>query len=199
MNNSIPRGLQSLLTKLNFLSQITRGFKPCMSNMTFVDCNSWFGAFQRNWNGESRKSLIAAIEQIVGETTESINSHYDNDFLLRLIINALPEARLGVESLKITYREDPEIISRVSVQLTNIDLQLERFRDLIKGYEFNIKNTNEDSEILEDVLDFVKSNDNIKHNEHNEHNVDDNYLDNNVNIPPQQLRRRKKMVRKIEG
>lgn len=193
MNNSIPRGLQSLLTKLNFLSQITRGFKPCMSKMTFIDATSWFGAFQRSWNGESRKSLMAAVEQIIGETTEAINAHFDSEFLLRLIINALPDARLGVESLKTTYRDDPEIISRVSVQLTNIDLQLDKFRELIKGYEGNsnnnsTKNTNEESDVSDDILEFVKGG-NYKNSE-SDFEI--------ISPPPQQLRRRKKTVKKME-
>ena len=193
MNNSIPRGLQSLLTKLNFLSQITRGFKPCMSKMTFIDATSWFGAFQRSWNGESRKSLMAAVEQIIGETTEAINAHFDSEFLLRLIINALPDARLGVESLKTTYRDDPEIISRVSVQLTNIDLQLDKFRELIKGYEGNSnnnsnKNTNEESDVSDDILEFVKGG-NYKNSE-SDFEI--------ISPPPQQLRRRKKTVKKME-
>lgn len=156
MNNSIPRRLQVLLTKLNFLSQITRGFKPCMSNMTLVDASSWYGSFQRSWQGESRKSLIAAVEQIVSETVEAINEHSIDEFLLRLIINALPKAREGVDSLKITYRSDPEIISRVCVQLTSLDLQLEKYRDLIKGYEKEILSSVSNSSEAEDIADFVR-------------------------------------------
>lgn len=158
MNSSIPRRLQVLLTKLNFLSQITRGFKPCMSNMTLVDASSWFGAFQRSWQGESRKSLIAAVEQIVSETVEAVNEHADDEFLLRLIINALPEAREGVNSLKVTYRDDPEIIAKVGVQLTSMDLQLEKYRDLIKGYEKGGNNDIDEhvNNNSQDIEDFVR-------------------------------------------
>lgn len=161
MNNSIPRRLQVLLSKLNFLSQITRGYKPCVNNMTLIDASSWYGAFQRSWNGESRKSLIAAVEQIVGETVEAINEHADDDFLLKLIINALPKSREGIDSLKITYKDDPEIISRVEVQLTSLDLQLDKFRALIKGYEtpLNLSSSiNETNNVSEDIEDFVRGN-----------------------------------------
>lgn len=145
MNNSIPVGLQSLLAKLNFLSQITRGHKPCMSDMTLVEATSWTGSFHRMWTGESRKTVIAEIEKIISETIEAIGIHSDTEFL-QLIVNSLSETRIGIETLKITYRGDPEMLSRIKVQLTNIDLQLDVFRDLIKGYKRRGKSDERKSE-----------------------------------------------------
>jgi len=141
-NNSIPVGLQDLLTKLDFLAQITRGCKPCMTNMTFVESDSWAGSFYRRyWVKETRKSVISDIEKIVGKTIDSINAHKDTPFL-NIIINALSEAKVGIESLRVTYRDDPEIKSRVSVQLKNIDLQLDAHRHLIKGYDKKMEKSN---------------------------------------------------------
>lgn len=133
--NSIPVGLQSLLAKLDFIGQIRGGSKACMSNMTFVDDDSWIGSFYRRfWVKESRKTVISDIEKIINETIESIKVHKDTVFL-KLIINSLSEARIGIDSMKVTYRDDPNIKSRISVQLKNIDIQLEMHRHLIKGYQ----------------------------------------------------------------
>jgi hypothetical protein len=103
--------------------------------MTLVDASSWTGAFWRAWYGESRKSVMADIENIISQTIDSIGTHREQPAFLRLIINALASTRVGLESMFTTYRNDPAMIGRLQVQLTNIDLQLEKHRDLIKGYK----------------------------------------------------------------
>lgn len=133
-SESIPVGLQTLLAKHYFLAQITRGYKPCMTNMTLIDASSWWGSFCRTWYGESRKTVISDIEKIVSETIDSISTHKHREEFLRLIINALARTRVGLESMTTTYRSDPDMIGRLRVQLTNIDLQLDKYRGLIKGY-----------------------------------------------------------------
>jgi len=133
-SESIPVGLRSLLTKHYFLAQITSGQKPCMSNMTIVNGSSWTGAFYRFWHGESKKSIMTNIENIISHTIDAISAHKDKPAFLKLIINALASTRVGLESMLTTYRKYPATIGRLKVQLKNIDLQLEEHRDLIKGY-----------------------------------------------------------------
>jgi len=165
--------------------------------MTLIDGSSWWGAFQRSWKGESRKSLMAAVEQIVGETVEAINEHSNDEFLLRLIINALPKTREGIDSLKTTYKEDPEIISRVNVQLINLDSQLEKFRSLIKGYEKDSsKSVNgkggEASNVSEDIEDFVRGNPiSLRSSTQELLSTDNQY--------PSIVRRKKRSTRKIDS
>lgn len=134
MSESIPVGLQTLLSKHYFLAQITRGYKPCMNNMTLIDSSSWLGAAYRAWYGESRKTVMPDVEKIISETIDSVQTHRNNKEFLSLIINALSETRLGLESMMSTYRSDPDMIGRLKVQLKSIDLQLEKHRHLIKGY-----------------------------------------------------------------
>jgi len=145
-NESIPVGLRSLLAKHYFLAQITRGYKPCMSNMTLVDSSSWTGAIYRFWYGESRKTGMSDIENIISQTIDAIGTHNKKPAFLKLIINALASTRVGLESMTTTYRDDPAMIGRLQVQLTNIDLQLEEHRDLIKGY------TNAEKNVVDDVV-----------------------------------------------
>lgn len=132
--DSIPVGLQNLLSKHYFLSTITRGYKPCMSSMTLVDGSSWWGALYRSYHGESRKSVMTDIEKIISETIDAIKMHSGRKTFLSLIINALAGTRVAIESMTTTYKDDPDMISRIRVQLQNIDLQLDRYRHMIKGY-----------------------------------------------------------------
>lgn len=150
-SESIPVGLQLLLSKHYFLAQITRGKKPCMSNMTLVDASSWMGSFYRRWHGESRKTLMSDIEKIIDETIDYINTHSGQKDFLVLIINAMSGTRVGIESMTTTYRDDPEMLGRIQVQLTNIDLQLNKHQYLIKGYN-KIEKTEEENAVLDTIV-----------------------------------------------
>ena len=158
-SKSIPFDLQELLTELEFLGQITQGNKPCMNNMTLVDSSSWIGAIKRYITGESRDGIIREIRNIVDKAIESIQTHKDKEFL-SLIINKLGQARQGIETLKVTYRSDPKMISRISVILANIDLQLQKNRNFLKGYSF-------------------LSNDNMNFNNNNNNDNNINNINNN--------------------
>lgn len=138
IRHSIPSGLQSLLADLNFLSQIKRNQKPCVSNRVIVDGDTWFGAFYRFMKGENKSNVISKVEQIFSQTMDAIDAHKDSDHI-KIIINYAASARDGVANLKETYGEHPDILARINVQLDNIDLQLDRFRHLIKGYKKEVE------------------------------------------------------------
>ena len=98
-----------------------------------VDGDTWVGAFYRAWKGENRINTITKIEQIVNQTVDAIDSHKNTDYI-EIIINYFSYARNGVDSLSCTYQNDPDMKARINVQLKNIDLQLNQYRHLIKGY-----------------------------------------------------------------
>lgn len=158
-SESIPVGLRSLLAKHYFLAQITRGYKPCMSSMTLIDSSSWLGAVYRGWKGETRKTAISDIENIISQTIDEIHTHRNKPAFLRLIINALASTRVGLESMLTTYRDDPSMIGDVKVQLANIDLRLEEHRDLIKGYTNEKKYTNNEKKIIDEMVNSSDMND----------------------------------------
>lgn len=136
MNNSIPRRLQTLREKLEFLAQITPGVKPNVSDMALTDASSWVGSFVRGWwYKESRKTTLNHIKDIVSETVDEINNHQDSEFLLCYILDILPSAREGINSLKTTYRDDTKMVSEINVQLKNLDLQIDIYKTYIKGYQ----------------------------------------------------------------
>lgn len=131
--HAIPTGLQILLSDLNFLSQIKRDTKPCCGDHVLVDSDSWYGAFYRFYKGENRENSISKIEQIVTQTIDAIESHKDTEHI-RIIINYFSEAREGIQSLLSVYNNDPKIKAKIKVILDRIDIQLDRFRHLIKGF-----------------------------------------------------------------
>lgn len=190
-SESIPVGLQTLLAKHYFLAQIQRGYKPCITNMTLIDASSWSGAIYRAWFGESRKTAISDIEKIISETIDSISIHIHNNAFLRLIINALASTRVGLETMTTTYRSDPDMIGRLKVQLTNIDLQLEEYRPLIKGYK-----SKEDATIIEKVVQSAETADKESFRNFLTGNTDT--LKPVSDISAERVRRRRQRVRPMD-
>ena len=132
--NSIPVSLQSLMADLDFLSQIKRNMKPCCNDRVLVDAESWSGAFYRFFKGESRLNVITKVEQIVHNAIEAIENQKFEEHL-SLTINSLYSALSGIENLAYTYQNDPNMKARINVQVKNINIQIERYKYMIKGYK----------------------------------------------------------------
>lgn len=126
-SHSIPATLRDLLSKLEFLSMIERGKKPCMGDMTFVDGNSFWGALMRAFKGEGNKGMLVHLNQIIEQTVEAIEEYKDTEFF-PIIINTLAKAKLGIGNLITTYKEQPSVVSQINVLLSNINLQLKKNR-----------------------------------------------------------------------
>jgi hypothetical protein len=122
---SIPPALRNLLTKLEYISMIERGQKPCFSDMTFVQSNSWFGAWKRLISGENKKNLLFEIEQIIERTILAIEEYQNKDYN-KLLLENLAKAKCGIENLILTYTDHPETISNLRVHIINIDLTLKK-------------------------------------------------------------------------
>lgn len=126
-SNCIPVTLRDLLTKLEFLSMIERGKKPCMGDMVFVDSSSWYGSFYRSFYGESKKSMLLHINQIIDQAIGAIDEYANTEFI-EIIVATLSKAKIGIINLITTYQDHPHVISQVNVIISNINLQLERNR-----------------------------------------------------------------------
>jgi len=138
---SIPPALRNLLTKLEYISMIERGQKPCFSDMTFVQSNSWIGAWKRLISGENKKNLLFEIEQIIDRTILAIEEYASKEYV-KLLLENLAKAKIGIENLILTYTEHPETISNLRVHIINIDLTLKKH-----GY-----NTHPKDQDIENVL-----------------------------------------------
>jgi hypothetical protein len=124
-SESIPPSLRNLLTKLEYISMIERGQKPCFSDMTFVNSNSWMGAWKRLFSGENRKNLLFEIEQIIDRTILAIEEYTNKDYV-KLLLENLNKAKTGIENLILTYTEHPDTVSNLRVHIINIDLTLKK-------------------------------------------------------------------------
>lgn len=133
VGNSIPIGLQTLLSDLNFLSQIRRDTKPCCESRILIPANSWGGAIYRFIKGENRNNVVSQVEKIVAHTIDAIERYQNTDHI-KIIVNYFSDAREGIAALLIVYSTDPNITAKIKVQIDLIDIQLKRFRNLIKGY-----------------------------------------------------------------
>ena len=131
--HSIPTSLQILLSELDFLGQIKRNTKPCITERVLVDSESYMGAIYRFVKRENRNNIISKVEQVFTQTVDAVEMHKNTEHI-KIIINYAEGARNGVASLLETYSNDPDFKSKLKVQLDNIDLQLHRYRHLIKGY-----------------------------------------------------------------
>lgn len=132
--NCIPATLNDLLVKLKILSMIERGKKINMGTMTFVESTSWWGSFNRSLSGEGRKCLMIYLNLIVSQSITAINEYQDTEFC-KLIVNSLAEAKIGIQNLLTTYQTDPSIVAQIKVCLENVDIQLEKNRDLLNGHQ----------------------------------------------------------------
>lgn len=165
---SIPPALRNLLTKLEYISMIERGQKPCFSDMTFVQSNSWLGAWKRLFSGENKKNLLFEVEQIIDRTILAIEE-YSNKEYVKLLLENLAKAKIGIENLILTYTDHPETISNLRVYIINIDLTLKKHGVSINPYEIKVEHgltrnrilSNEESEIVSQ-LEQNKSNYGVK-------------------------------------
>lgn len=133
-SKTIPVDLRAVLVKLEFISMIKRGYKINTYSMNFVEADSWLGSIRRMLNHENRRNTLDFIVRTVSLAIDSLDK-YEKSSYLKILINSLNTARIGISELASTYRDDPEIISNIKVCLANIDIQLDKFKSFIKGYD----------------------------------------------------------------
>lgn len=101
-----------------------KGYKPCISDMSFVSSTSWYGCFKRFVQGENRDALLLYINNVIESSIECLAQYkYDSQFY-SLIISGLCHAKEGIENLKYTYTSYPHIVSTLIVDISRIDIIL---------------------------------------------------------------------------
>jgi hypothetical protein len=134
--NAIPAPLLDLMVKLNFLGMIERGKKINWCSLSFSDSNSYLGALYRSTYGENRKGLIFHLSQIIDQSIRALEA-YNNTTFCEIIINSMAKAKNGIQNLKTTYQKDPFVVSQIEACISNIDMQLEKNKHLLKGVKEN--------------------------------------------------------------
>ena len=133
MTTSIPPHLYELLAKLEFISVCEKGKKICLNDMTFVDAQSWLGAYKRSRSGEGRKNMIIQLNAVIDDAIASLISYKETEFV-PLIVNALCRCKIGLNNLIGTYTGKADTVSRIKTTLVNIDLTLEKYKHMISGH-----------------------------------------------------------------
>lgn len=128
-SNPIPQPLRETLDDLGYLSQLKKGLKPNMNSKTFSS-DSYLDRFYRTISWESFERNIKDINNCIDTTIRYIYEYKDTEFL-PLIIASLAEARQGIESLLVTYRDQPMRTARIRTCLKNIDLQLNKNKQYV--------------------------------------------------------------------
>lgn len=139
--NPIPTTLNDILVKLTVLSKLEQGQKLNLSNFSFEDAGSWWGAIRRTIYGENRKSLITHLNQIINKAINCIEEYKETEFC-SMVVNHLAKSKIGIESLLTTYQDDPHTVSNIEVIIRNIDTQLNKNRHLLDGHNNNNNNNN---------------------------------------------------------
>lgn len=127
----LPTHIKELLKNLEFLAMIEKGKKPCLADMTFVDGSSWTGAVKRSRNSESKKNLLTFIDGVIDQTFSAIRDPRNRDYI-KLIVNALSRARVGINNTQTTYQFSPSFLASIRVTLKNIELQLEKYSNVLE-------------------------------------------------------------------
>ena len=129
--SSLPVHLKVLLKNLKFISMIEKGKKPCLSDLSFVDSSSWFGAWKRNRNSEDKKHLKTFIDSVVEQSFKAIEDSRNKEYA-QMIIKALDEARNGIINTQVTYKDFPDFITDVGVIIDSINHQLNKYVPAVK-------------------------------------------------------------------
>jgi hypothetical protein len=126
--HSIPVTLNELLVKLNIISVIRTDIKLNCKSLQFVNINSWIGSLGRYIAGENRMDLMNFLNQIIQRAIKAIDDYPD---FKSIIVNHLYISKNGLTNLESTYKSDPYIVAQLKVLISNIDLQLYNYTDLI--------------------------------------------------------------------
>jgi hypothetical protein len=124
--SSIPTHLKELLKNLEYLAMIEKGMKPCLSDMSFVDSNSYLGSLVRSRNSESKKQLLTYIDTVTEQTFAAIEDPRNKEYI-PMIIHALERAKIGISNTETTYKKYPFFLSTIRVCLAGIDHRLKSY------------------------------------------------------------------------
>lgn len=136
--------IMKILTDLKFLSEIKPTDKLCLDPTINID-KSYVPCVTRWWNNYNRNDTIDRLEEIFNCTFTLLETlinnqrnniyyiqKYKNIDLLQELLKLLDNSINGLDSLKITYNEDKNIISRLDTLIKKINLQKQYANECIK-------------------------------------------------------------------
>ena len=128
-----------LLINLRILSKIQKNGRITKSNEGIInlESTSLYKGIKRFIYNDSRKQSVFEINSIIDETSITFQHLLNSKFLnknlqntseyvkktelINLLLKELHDAKIGIENLRFTYRNDQNIISQIDIIILKID------------------------------------------------------------------------------
>ena len=120
--------IDQILLDLEVIKQVNENDKLAItllpgSSRIFVDNTNYISAIKRWWNGYDRESCINYIEDLVSNIQKSSNTiiqghHEELGLTLR---TAIDNSIVGMENLKITYKNDSVVVARLVLCINTLN------------------------------------------------------------------------------
>lgn len=149
-----------LLVNLKILSKIQKNGRIARSfnGMISLESETAYQPLKRFLASDSRNQAVFEINSIITECINVINSVLNSKYMskyycnseeyikncesLQLLMIEMEEARLGIENLKFTYQNDPNIVSQLDIIVLKINTnirdttqKLMSFQSYLPSYE----------------------------------------------------------------
>lgn len=163
---SVP---DKLLINLKILSKIQKNGRIARSynGMIALESDTMYQSIKRFLSSDSRNQAIFEINSIVTECINVITNMLNNKYMtknysntdeysktcehLQLLMTEMEHARNGIENLKFTYQNDPNIVSQLDIIILKINTNIKDtthklmiLQSYMPNYQYNQLNTNVD-------------------------------------------------------
>ena len=152
INNITTLSEDLVLTNLKILSNIKADDKVTIINNNISIDSPYISQSIFRWlNGDSRNNTLKNIDVIISNTFRIIDSIYDNEISkkdpkeskesyfensnsqkLQTFSTELKNSIAGLHNLKITYKTDISICSKIDIHIEKINLRIKKINSLLK-------------------------------------------------------------------
>ena len=122
-NNYNKDELDNILLKLNIISQLKENDKLVVNNNDFKIDNNNFQFVKRWYYSENRENTLNKLNEIIDITFKFIENNHINKILQRILFS-LKSCINGINSLKLTYKNDVNIITKIDLLIENINIKI---------------------------------------------------------------------------
>merc|ERR1711907_739193 len=122
-NNYNKDELDNILLKLNIISQLKENDKLVVNNNDFKIDNNNLQFVKRWYYSENRENTLNKLNELMDTTVKFIDDNHINK-ILRRILFSLKSSINGINYLKLTYKNDVNIITKIDLLIENINIKI---------------------------------------------------------------------------
>ena len=136
-----------IISKIQKNGRITRSYDGIIS----LENNVFYQSIKRFISSDSRKQALFEINSIITETINILNHilnskymnklHNETDEYIKncenidLILSELELSKNGIENLKFTYKNDPNIVSQIDILILKINTTIKDFNNKLSYFK----------------------------------------------------------------